>query len=340
MKKIFAILLALLLLCGCANAPAQGQQTQPPNKTVGICLPDFSWNMWETALSESLEAHGYQVLVEYAGSDLQRQQMQLETFVNMPVGCVILAAIDSLTLLDTLEDARQENVPVIALDRMLTYTQAVTGCVSADSYAAGQALGQHIIKSKQLDTAQAPVSIEFFMGEPENHNSLLLYQGVMEQLQPYLTSGMLYCLSGRIAFEDVCIPDGTGDSASDRMFDQLAEKEKSPQIICAATDALAAGCIDALASYGMSPEDGDWPLITGMGATEDALEYISLGYQSMTLHVDIDALVQQCTQWAGHVIDGQTLTGTMVDNGIKQVPCALLPVTLVDKRNYQNYMTE
>lgn len=339
MKKFFACLLTVLLLCGCTKAPQQTQPTQPPNKTVGICLPDFNWNEQAQALTRLLEEKGYQVLVEYAGGDLQRQRTQLETFVNMPVGCVVVVAMDALTLLEPLEDARQENVPVIALDRMLTYTDAVTGCVAADSYGAGQQLGRYIAEKKQLDSAETPVSIEFYMDAPENHSSVLFYQGVMETLQPYLTSGALHCPSGRIRFEDVCLPEGSGDYASDRLFDRLAEMEKAPDVICAASDELAAGCINAMASFGMDPEE-DWPLVTGMGATQDALEYIEMGYQSMTLYVDTDALLQQCVQWVEQVVAGEALTGAMLDNGMLQVPCALQTPTLVEATNYKDYISQ
>lgn len=339
MKKIFALLLLMLLLCGCTSQPQQPQPTQPPNKTVGICLPDFDWNDQAQVLTQLLEENGYQVFVEYAGGDLQRQRTQLETFVNMPVGCVVLVAMDALTLLDALEDARQENVPVIALDRMLTYTDAVTGCVAVDSYAAGQMLGQYIIQNKQLDSAENRVSIEFYMDAPENNSSLQFYQGVMEQLQPYLTSGVLYCPSERTSFEDVCIPEGSGDYASDRLFDQLAEMEKAPDVICAASDELAAGCIDAMASFGLDPEE-NWPLVTGLGAGEDALGYIQMGYQSVSLYVDKDALLQQCTQWVCDAITGKPLTGTLQDNGLIQVPCALHQPALVDASNCKDYISE
>ena len=340
MKKIFAVLLILLLLCGCAQAPRQTQPTEPKNNTVGICLPSFNWHGQAQELTRLLEAQGFQVLVEYAGDDVQRQGEQIQTFVNMPVGCIVLVAIDGMRLSDALEDARQENVPVIAYDRLPTYTQGVTGLVAADSYTAGQAMAKYIVETKQLDTAEKPVSVEFFMDTPESYSSILLYQGVMDTLQPYLSSGVLYCPSGRTAFEDVCVPDGTGDTASERLFDQLAETGKAPQVLCTASDALAAGCIDALASYGMNPEEKTWPLVTGMGADSDALDYIDMNYQSMTLFVDGEALLKQCAQWVVKAMEGVPLTGTMQDNGVTQVPCALQPPTRVDTSNYEEYIVE
>lgn len=337
MKRLFAFLAVLsLVLYGCAEAPEQTRPTEAPvNNTVGICLPDFSWSDRAQQLTQQLEAAGCQVLVECAGGDVQLQHSQVQTLVNMPVGCLVVVAIDSMSLNDVLTDA----VPVIALDRMLLYTDEVAGCVAPDSYAAGQQLGRYIIQNKQLDTAEAPLTVEFFMGVPEEHNSLLFYQGVMEQLQPYLNSGVLRCASGRTSLEDTYICSETVNDASERCFDYLAEfySAEAPDILVTASDVLADGCIDSLISFGLEPGEG-WPLIAGVGATEEGLENVSEGYQSVTLHMDTGALVEQCARWVCDVIEGKPITGETTSNGMIDVPTQLLPMVAVDAENCEEYL--
>jgi len=64
-KKLFALLLALaLLLCGCtAKAPeTQPTETAAPKekpRSVGICLPDFSWSEQADRLCALLEEAGW-----------------------------------------------------------------------------------------------------------------------------------------------------------------------------------------------------------------------------------------------------------------------------------------
>ncbi len=339
MKKLFALLTALCLLCGCTG---KADETQPVgedlNKTVGISLPDFSWSDYAKQLTQLLEAAGYEVLLEYAGGDAQLQHSQVQTLVNMPVGCLVVAAVDSMALGEVLS----HGVPVIAFDRMLMYTDAVTGCVAVDSYGAGELIGRHIAEKKQLQTASEPVTIEFLMGAPENHNSLLFYQGVMAQLQPYLHSGVLQCRSGRTAFEDTCIQPETVDMASDRCFDYLAEiyLEDAPDVLCAATDALAAGCASALTSFGLEPGEEDWPLVTGAGATEEGVQNLAEGYQSITVYTDGQPLVDRCVQWVQSAVEGKPLTDQTVFNGVADVPTCLLPPTQVDGENYKDYLPE
>lgn len=343
MKKVFAILAAAcLLLSGCGKDASEQTQTNPePNNTVGICLPDFSWSQQADRLTALLEEAGCQVYLEYASGDVQQQHAQAQTLVNMPVGCLVVAAIDSMSLSDVLSNARQEKIPVIAFDRMLMYTDAVSGCVAVDSYAAGQQLGRYIVEEKQLETANEPVTVEFLMGPPENHNSLLLYQGVMEQLQPYFHSGVLQCRSGRTAFEDTCIQTESAGYASDCCFDYLSEfyTEDAPDVLCAATDILAAGCIDALSSFGLEPGE-DWPLVTGVGATEEGLQNLADGYQSITLQTDTEALVAQCVQWVQAAIRGDAPAGETTFNGVAEVPTVLLPPTLIDAENYKDHLPE
>jgi putative multiple sugar transport system substrate-binding protein len=192
-----------------------------------------------------------------------------------------------------------------------------------------------------LNNTDKPVTIEFLMDAPEDHNALLFYQGVMEQLQPYLHTGVLKCLSGRTAFEDACIPEETVSAASDRCFGYLTEfyTAAAPDVLCCASDTLAAGCIDALESFGLELGE-QWPLITGCGATQEGLENISSGHQSISFHTDLDAQVKDCVQWVLAAIEGEELIADEVSNGTVQVPCKLQTPVQVAGQNYKAYMEQ
>ena len=332
-RRLFAlILMLLLLLSGCAEEQVETQPPELTNNTVGISLPDHSWSAYATQLNQLLKASGYQVIVEYADGDAQAQEAQVQTLVSMPVSCMILVAVDSLAMGDAIAHAKQAGVPVIALDRMLMHTDGVSGCVAVDYYGAGEQIGRYIIEKKQLESATEPVTIEFFMGSPENHSALLFYEGVMQQLKPYLENGTLKCLSKRTAFEDVCFPQEDLDAAWSRCFDYLTDyyKKDAPDVVCAATDTLAAGCIKALNGAGVKPESDAWPLITGAGATEEGLNNTAMGYQSVTLRTDMQTLVTQCVLWTHSVIKGKELTGETTFNGAADVPTWLLLPTVLE----------
>lgn len=341
MKKwIVFLLVCCLALAGCTQKPVQTEPTQPPerNNTVGLCVPDFGWSQWAEALQQKLEAAGCQVYLEYAMEDSQRQHSQVQTFVNRPVGCLLVAAVDSMNLSDVLEGTE---VPVIALDRMLMYTDGVAMGVMPDSYTAGQQIGKYIVEAKQLATRETPATIELFMGSTENHNALLFYRGAMEQLQPYLTDGKLQCLSGRTAFEDSCLLPETFDAASERCFDYLAEyyMDALPDVVLCGSDVLAAGCIDALTCFGVEPGE-NWPLVAGGQATREGAENILQDYQSVSAYYNEDEMLADCVRWVQALIAGEAPEGQPQFNGVKDVPCALQTPVLVDKNNVQTLFPE
>lgn len=339
MKKRLAVILVILtvLLSACSKQQGASQGADPAageNKTVGICLPGTQqqWQTQAEQLTQLLEEAGCQVLTEYAGGDTLLQQSQVQTLLSRPVGCLVVAAVDSLTLSSTLDQAKLAEIPVVAYDRMLQYTRAATACVAVDDYAAGQQMARYIIEKKQLDAAKTPLTIEFFMGVPSDNNALWLYQGLMELLQPYLDSGKLQCRSGRTSFEDTCSQGEMMQTALEQCFDYLSTEyaDTMPDILCTADDLLAQGCAQALQSFGYKPGE-QWPLITGMGAAPEALQRIADGTQTMTLHVDTGKLVKTCADVVQQTLSDQTLTDPVLrSNGAADVPCLLLEPLVMD----------
>ena len=338
MKRRLAVLIAVLAMlfsaCGTQKANQQDATAAKENRTVGICLPGTQqqWQACAQQLSEKLENAGCQVLTEYAGGDALLQQSQVQTLLSRPVGCLVVSAVDSLTLSSILDQAVPADIPVIAYDRMLMYTQGVTACVATDGYAAGRQMAQYIIEKNQLDSAPKPLSIEFFMGAPTDSNALRLYQGLMELLQSYLDSGKLQCRSGRISFEDTCTQGALTQGALERCFDYLSQEYENtaPDILCTADNLLAQGCIQALESFAFTP-DKQWPMITGVGTAPEAAQQMADGKQTMTIHTDTQELTEKCAAVVQQVLAGQQLTASAQhSNGAKEVPCVLQTPVVVD----------
>ncbi len=341
MKKFAALFLALcLLLAGCGagvsnNAP---KEKDPEgvfvNTTVGILLPGNRSSLWEERcreLTEAVEALGYDVAAFYADSDPQLQGDQLEKLVLRGVDCLVVAAVDSLTLTDAIAYAKRANVPVVAYDRLLMNTDGVDWHIAFDSLAAGTAIGNHIVEEKQLASAaqeSRTYTIEFFMGSPEDSNGQLIHSGIMAVLQPYLDAGTLVCSSGRVAFEDTCIQGWTGENAWRHYREHCASlyTQKAPDILCCASDSIAGGLCSAMENEGCHLEN--WPLITGQGGGEEALLRIAEGRQSMTLAADHAALATQCARGVHALLTGETpqTTPHTCNNGVVPVPAYLLPM--------------
>lgn len=338
--RILALLAACLLLWGCGKRPAAEPPateppapTEPPIPTVAICLPGRSadWQTQATAISTALEAKGYQVQIEYGAEDVLLQQSQVQALLYRPVDCMVLGAYDPLTLSETLSET---DVPVVAYDRMLRYASGIDGCVAADYFDAGQQIAQYALDQYDPETRTEPLTVELFMGQPQDPNALLFYEGVMSVLQPLLDNGTVKCLSGRLLFEDVCLIKGELEDSRDLCFDYLSlEYENTfPDILIAGSDALAEGCIQALDGMAFSPEDR-WPVVTGLGGTEDGLALLEEGMLTVTAAVDTEALAAECVSWVLALLEGTPLPeNSPVHNGTADVPTSLQKMQLLPGR--------
>ena len=345
MKKLWiwiAVVAFALSACGSENAetpttsePVVERIVDDGVTTVGICLParDDRWEKEGEALVEALDVGNYAVQLLYAEEDAQVQADQVEKLIAADVDCLVVAAVDSLSLTEGLSHAKAEGIPVIAYDRLLMQTDSVTCYVAFDMLGAGKTMAEYIVDEKQLTTAHEEsrsYTIELFMGTPEDNNALFLYQGIMDVLQTYIDSGVLICLSGRLPFEDCCIPGWSAELAKEACDLRLKEHypETVPDILCAASDSLAEGVCESMQIIGYAGEQ----LITGQGAQTEAIERVQAGTQSMTLQPDTQELVRQCVMAVDALLQGRQPEYNDIDscfNGEVTVPAYLLPMELV-----------
>ena len=112
MKKILSIVLALVLLSSvCAFAAAEGEQS------IGIAMPTRSlerWNRDGQYLQEQFEAAGYKVRLTYSDNDDTQQNNDISNLIADGVNLLIISAINGETLTQTLADAKDAGIPVIA----------------------------------------------------------------------------------------------------------------------------------------------------------------------------------------------------------------------------------
>jgi len=230
---------------------------------------------------------------------------------------------------------------VVALDRMLVYSDVAAVCVAMDRFAAGRQMAHYIIKNTK-PSPEAPKTIEFFMGPPEDNSAIWLYEGVMDVLKPFLESGSLVCKSGRVSFEDTCTLGDLlqmGKSHCDALLLSTYKKTR-PDILCCAADALAEGCIQSLEE---NPKQlGEVrPIITSVGASPETVKRIVEGKQTMSVYCDPGVLTRQCAKLVDLLLAGKPLPELPKENtGMGQVPCLLVEPVAVDAGNYRQIVVE
>ena len=354
-KRLLALILALMciLLCACTQeAPPETRVTEPTvviketlppeSLKVGVCLPglDLRWKEQGQLLAAYLEDIGHTALLRYT-DQVATQKNQLQELLAIPVDCIVVSAVDAMAMTEILEQAQKQNVPVVALDRMLVNSAAATVCVAVDRFAAGQQMAHYILKNTK-PSPEAPRTIEFFMGAPEDHSAMQLYRGVMDVLKPYLESGSLVCKSGRVSFEDTCAQGDLLQMAKEHCLDYLKNtyKKTRPDILCCASDEVAEGCILALEEKAKQVGE-NYPIITSVGAAPETVKRIVEGKQTMSVYCDPGILAKECTKLVDMLLSGKALPELPKESaGLGETPCLYVAGVNVDVTNFRQVVVE
>ena len=378
MKKILAILLAcamIFALAACASTPSNSSDTADTNtadtttdtadtttegdttadattgegKTIGIAMPTQSSERWindGANMKAQLESLGYEVVLQYAEDDVQMQVSQIENMVAQMVDCLVIAAVDSGALTAVEAQAKAAGIPIIAYDRLLMDTDAVSYYASFDNKGVGTAIANYIVEAKDLEAAREAgesYTIEFFMGSPDDNNAVLLHEGIMEVLQPYLDDGTLVCKTGRTSFDETCILRWSQETAQQWCENYLSGfyADEDLDIACSAFDGFAYGIRSALEAAGYT--EANWPLITGQDAELMAVKNIISGKQTMSIYKDTRLLAVNCVTMVNAVLTGSEpeINDTETyDNGVLVVPSYLCTPVAVDVNNYQEVIVD
>ena len=158
MKKGLTILLVLLLVLSMSSLvfAAKGK--------VGVAMPTQSlqrWNQDGANMKAQLEAAGYTVDLQYANNNVATQISQIENMILGGVDILVIASIDGSALGTVLEIAKLEGIPVIAYDRLIMETDAVSYYATFDNYMVGTIQGTYLRDTLDLDNRKEPVTMEF-----------------------------------------------------------------------------------------------------------------------------------------------------------------------------------
>ncbi len=357
-KKLLSVLLAgvmVLSLAACGGGGSSssssdggdgGEKAESNGKKVGVAMPTQSSERWikdGDNMKKQLEALGYKVDLQYAEDDIPTQTSQLETMIAQGVDCLVIAAIDSGALVNVLDQAKQANIPVIAYDRLLMDTDAVSYYASFDNEGVGRKIGEYIETKADLANASEPQTIEFFMGSPDDNNAVLLHKGVMSVLEKYLKDGKLVCKSGRTSFEDTCILRWSQETAQQNCENYLTGfyADEDLDIACSAFDGFAYGIKAALEGAGY--KEDNWPLITGQDAEVMAVKNIIEGKQTQTIFKDTGLLAEKCVTMVQAVVEGgepEINDTETYDNHKLVVPSYLCEPVSLDKDNYKELVID
>jgi ABC-type xylose transport system substrate-binding protein len=336
MKKTLALLLALVMMlglaaCGSSSTTATTETTTETAteaadaapaeeggvQTVGISMPTKSlerWNRDGSYLQEQFEAAGFNVLLTYSDNDTTKQNSDIDNMLAEDIDLLIVAAIDGEALSQSLASAKEQGIPVIAYDRMITNSDAVDYYVSFDNYTVGVLQAQYVIDALDLDNAgDKTYNIEFTGGDPADNNATFFFNGAFDTLKPYIEAGTLNIPSGKTTFEQVGTPQWSTDTALENFQNTLASYYSDGTILDIAlcsNDSTALGVAQAITSdYAGS----NTPLVTGQDGDIANLKNIVDGVQTMTVYKNVADEAGVTLVLAQALLNGDTIDETLCE---------------------------
>ena len=369
LSALLSTALAATLLAGCAAAPATsapaadaapaaeadaGSEEAAPaaeapageaSGKVGVSMPTKDlqrWNQDGANMQSELEAAGFEVDLQFASNDVQTQLSQVENMISSGCNVLVIAAIEGSSLGEALDMAKEAGIPVIAYDRLLMDSDAVSYYATFDNYMVGTVQGTYVKDTLDLDNAAGPFNIEFTAGDPGDNNAGYFFNGAFDVLKPYIDEGKLVVVSGQKTFEECATPTWATETAQSRAENILssyyADGTNLDVWLCS-NDSTALGVENALAAN----YNGTYPIVTGQDCDIENTKNMIAGKQSMSVFKDTRTLASQVVKMITQILNGEEVDVNDTEtynNNVITVPSYLCEPVFADVNNYKELLID
>jgi D-xylose transport system substrate-binding protein len=329
-----SIVLILMLTVGCTggSAPSDSSNGEETGKKdikdikIGVSVGHTQEERWQREI-DMFQAYadekGFELLVQSAENNAQKQVSQCENLFNQGIDVLILQSLDASAVAPIIDTAHQEGIPVIAYDRFAMNCD-LDYYVTFDSFKVG-------VTQATFVTEKAPKGNYIWLkGAAEDNNAHLVADGQKSVLQPYIDSGDI-----KIVLEQWC-KGWDPNEALKNTENGLTSANNDIQGVIASNDGTAGGAIQALAAQGLNVP------ISGQDADLAACQRIVEGKQTGTVYKPLAKLNLAAMELAvalatgedpENAIDPTLGTWTKLNNNAKDVDSFSVDVMAIDKDN-------
>ncbi|MFA9398802.1 MAG: multiple monosaccharide ABC transporter substrate-binding protein [Clostridiaceae bacterium] len=352
MKKLLSIILVSLLVLGavgCGSSKSTDDSADSKKVLVGVAMPTQSlqrWNQDGANMKKELEAKGYEVDLQYSNNDINTQVQTIENMITKGCKVLVIAAVDGSALTGVLEKAGENDIKVIAYDRLIMETENVDYYATFDNFKVGVIQGQYIEDALLLKDGNGPFNIELFGGSPDDNNAKFFNGGAMSILQPYIDNGKLVVPSKQTDFNTIAIQAWDSAKAQSRMDNLITSnyaKGEKLDAVLSPNDSLAIGIVASLKNNGYGSDDKAYPILTGQDCDKPNVMAMINDQQSMSIFKDTRTLATKVVEMVDALMQGKDAdvndTKTY-DNGVKVVPSFLCDPVYADKNNYKEILID
>ncbi|MCR4788616.1 MAG: substrate-binding domain-containing protein [Lachnospiraceae bacterium] len=321
LRTILIISAMLLGLCGCSGKEPQAKTDDKVKEVklkIGMCFDSFVIERWQRdrdVFVQAAKEMGAEVNVQNANGDVEEQKKQIDYFIKKDMDVIVIVCIDSDALSDSVKDAKDAGIKVIAYDRLINNAD-IDLYVSFDNEMVGSLMGQALV-----DNGISGGKVVMIGGSPTDNNVSLVnnaFINIMEENEVEILD-TTYCDGWR------------AELASDYVYankDLIAECDA---IMCG-NDNLASQVVSALSVQRLAGKI----MVTGQDADLEACQRIVEGTQIMTVYKPVEKLARRAAECAVALAKGEELSGNdiaNIDNGKEEVPYVKLEPVMVTKEN-------
>jgi D-xylose transport system substrate-binding protein len=323
--------LAMIAALGVAGAGlAQPAKKSATSADICVLLPDPKTSVrWETqdrpALVAAFKKAGVSYVINNANGDAQRQRSQADQCLGAGAKVVVLVSLDAGSSIAIEAAAKSQGAKVIEYDRQVKGGSAAI-YISFDGHQVGVLQGRGVVAGLKANGmfSKKPVVAELNGGQTDN-NSYLFKGGYDSILRAYYKNGTFK------KGPDQFVPDWDNQKAGTIFEQMLTRTQNKIDAVAAANDGLANAVVVALKARKLKPIP-----LSGQDATEQGVQNIISGWQTMTVWKDTRVLATVSANAAIALSKGQTpkTTGT-VDNKGKKLPAYIIKPVSITKANYK-----
>lgn len=314
---------------------------------VGIAMPTQTSERWiddGNNLVEEFESSGFETDLQFAGDDVGTQVDQIENMITQGADVLVIAAIDNQSLGGVLEQAKAEDITVIAYDRLIRETEDVDYYATFDNYQVGVLQAQSILDGLNIEEQEGTCNIELFAGSIDDNNAFFFYDGAMDTFQPYIDEGALEVVSGETDINTIATERWDGEVAQSRMDNLLSTHYSNEDVhaVLSPYDGISRGVIASLEANGYVAGD-NLPVVSGQDAEVASVQMIIEDRQTATIFKDTRNLASVTVDMVATLANGEEpeVNDTeSYDNGVKVVPSMLLTPYIVTVDNYEEMLVD
>ncbi|WP_328718747.1 sugar ABC transporter substrate-binding protein [Streptomyces sp. NBC_00247] len=330
-------------LAACGSAKESGDKADSSSSSsakkgddlkIGLLLPEnataryekFDKPIIEKKIGE-LTGGKAEVVYSNAKQDATLQAQQVETMITNKVDALIIDAVDSKSIANSVQKAKDAGIPVVAFDRLAE--GPIDAYTSFDNEEVGRVQGKALLEA--LGDNASKGKIVMMNGAITDPNAALFKKGAKSVLDGKVTVGKEYDTK-----------EWKPENANANMEAAITALGKDKIVgVYSANDGMAGGIITALKASGLKT----LPPVTGQDAELAGVQRIVSGEQFMSVYKPYSPEGEAAATMAvslakGEKIAASVATSTVDSATTKGVPTYLVPVVSLTKDNIKDTVIE